>query len=77
LEHQSALISISSTIEFSKMRNVRRFTLTDMLSLTAAIMLIVVCYAAARRVAPRTRPVGLWLTHAGEASVHISRRRNP
>jgi hypothetical protein len=50
------------------MQRVRHFTLTDILSLTAGIMLIVVCYAAATRGAPRTSSFGLCPTHADEAS---------
>jgi hypothetical protein len=60
-----------------KMRRARRLTLTDMLSLTAAIMLLVVCYAAARRAAPRMSPFGAWLTHAGEAKMVHARRCDP
>jgi len=59
------------------MRRARRFTLTDLLSLTAAIMLIVVCYAAATRAAPKTSSFSAWLTHAGEARMVHARTRNP
>jgi len=59
------------------MRRCRRYTLTDMLSLTAAIMLIVVCHAAARRAAPKMSPSGVWLTHAGEARAAHARRCDP
>jgi hypothetical protein len=52
------------------MRRAPRFTFTEVLSLAVAIMLIVVCYAAATRAAPKMSPFGRWLTHAGEAKMH-------
>jgi hypothetical protein len=53
-----------------QMRRDCRFTLTDVLSLTAIIMLIVVCRAAATRGAFKPNPFGPWLTHAGDINAH-------
>jgi uncharacterized protein (DUF2147 family) len=51
---------------------VRRFTLTHLLSVVSIVALVLTYDVAITRAAIEKGPLGLWLTEAGEAKVHVS-----
>ena len=57
------------------MRRDTRLTLTDVLAMTATIMLIVLCCAAETRDALKTNPFGPRLTGSSDANAHHPTRR--